>query len=317
MGEQIRVSRRKLLSSMGALGGSGILGGSELQALFPMGEKVARAGAFTSRREMGEGGSSLSPPIVASRSDRPRVLALIGDRYHNADYIRTALNRLFFELDLSIDFTINFSEIDAAHLQGYQLLVVFRDGLNWPNGYLEPDDYAYSSYLENAEAWPKEEYQGWITEEQGKAIKAFVEAGRGLYAYHNSSNVSLFSKNFREVMGGAYLGHPPLRPFKVKVVNGEHPLTQGIKDFMVNDEQHYVAYDKDPKDILLRSENIDSLNFETYGPTAISAWAYDYGKGRVAFTAVGHTLHALWQTEYYKMQKNAVRWLLKMPAIMG
>ena len=252
------------------------------------------------------------PAGRSNRRDPPRVLALVGDRYHNADYIRTALNRLFLELNLSIVFTINFSEIDAAHLEGYQLLVVFRDGLNWPKGYLEPDDYSYSSSLENSEEWPKEEYQGWISEEQGKAIKEFVQAGGGLYAYHNSSNVSLFSKNFREVMGGAYVGHPPLRPFKVKVVNHEHPITQGIQDFMVNDEQHYVTYDKDPKDILLRSENIDGLEFETYGTTAISAWAYNFGKGRVVFTAAGHTLHALWQPEYYKIQKNAVRWLLRM-----
>ena len=251
-------------------------------------------------------------PARTSMGSPPRALALVGDRYHNADYIRTALNRLFLELGVPIIFTINFGEIDAAHLEGFQLLVVFRDGLNWPNGYLQPDDYAYSSSLENSGDWPKEQYQGWITEEQGKAIKEFVEAGGGLYAYHNSSNVSLFSRNFREVMGGAYLGHPPLRPFKVKVVNRDHPLTQGIQDFMVNDEQHYVTYDKDSKNILLRSENIDGLNYETYGPTAISAWAHDYGKGRVVFTAVGHTLHALWQPEYYKIQKNALHWLLRM-----
>ena len=107
------------------------------------------------------------------------------------------------------------------------------------------------------------------------------------------------------------LNQPPLRPFKVKVVNHEHPITQGIQDFMVNDEQHYLTYDKDPKDILLRSENIDGLEFETYGTTSISGWAYDFGKGRVAFTAVGHTLHALWRPEYYKIQKNTVRWLLQ------
>ena len=255
-------------------------------------------------------GVASTSPGRSSQGGPPRVLALVGDRFHNADYIRTALNRLFLDLGLLIDFTISFTEIDAARLQGYQVLVVFRDGLNWPNGYLEPNDYCYSSNLENSS--PKEEYEGWITEEQGKAIKEFVAAGGGLYAYHNTSNVSLFSKNFREVMGGAYIDHPPLRPFRVKVVNHEHPLTQGVRDFMVNDEQHYMTYDKDPKDILLRSENLDGLDFETYGATAISGWAYDYGKGRVAFTAVGHTLHALWQQEYYKIQKNAVRWLLRM-----
>ncbi len=291
MNARSNVSRRRLLAGMGALAASGVLGKEDSMSGLE------------------------SMPSLADRSnldDPPRVLALVGDRFHNSDYIRTALNRLFLELNLSVVFTIIFSEIDATHLEGYRLLVVFRDGLNWPKGYLEPNDYCYSSSLENSEEWSKEEYQGWITEEQGKAIQEFVQAGGGLYAYHNSSNVSVFSKNFREVMGGAYLGHPPLRPFRVKVVNHEHPITQGINDFIVNDEQHYMTYDKDPKDVLLRSENIDGLKFETYGTTACGGWAYDYGKGRVVFTAVGHTLHALWQPEYYKIQKNAVRWLLRM-----
>jgi hypothetical protein len=65
-----------------------------------------------------------------------------------------------------------------------------------------------------------------------------------------------------------------------------------------------------------RSENIDGLTDihegKDPGSKAIAGWAYDFGKGRVVFTAVGHTLHALWQTEYFKLQKNAVRWLLRM-----
>ena len=37
-----------------------------------------------------------------------------------------------------------------------------------------------------------------------------------------------------------------------------------------------------------------------------------YKQGRVAFTAVGHTLRALWQPEHYKLMQNAVRWLLRL-----
>lgn len=248
----------------------------------------------------------------AKAGERPRTLALIGDRYHNADYIRVALGRLFDELGLPIDLTINYAEISASLLRNYRLFVTLRDGMIWPGGYLQPTDYDYTQELENAEEWPKEEFRAWITEEQGKAIKDFVLAGNGFYALHNSSNISLYSKNFREVMGGAYLGHPPLRPFKVRIVNPHHPITKGIQDFVVNDEQHYVAYDKDPGEILLRSENLDGLGYERYGTQSVAGWAYDFGQGRVAFTAVGHTLHALWQPEYYKLQKNAVRWLLKI-----
>lgn len=242
----------------------------------------------------------------------PRVLALVGDRYHNADYIRLALGRTFRELNLPVEFTINYEEISAARLKGYQLFVTLRDGYIWPDGYQSAQMYPYADYLENKEEWPTEKPVGWITEEQGEAIKQFVEAGNSLYAYHNSGYISLYSKNYREVMGGVTLHHPPLRPFKVKVVNHEHPITQGVQDFMVNDEQHYLTFDKDPKHVILQSENVDGLNHGEHGTKAIAGWAYDYGKGRVAYTAVGHTLHALWQPEYVKIQKNTIKWLLRM-----
>jgi type 1 glutamine amidotransferase len=112
-------------------------------------------------------------------------------------------------------------------------------------------------------------------------------------------------------MGGAYISHPPLRPFRVRPTENKHPITEGIAEFMVNDEQHYVTYDKDPKHVILEAENIDGLNFQTYGTKSISAWAYDFGSGRVAFTAVGHTIHAMWVPQYLEIQKRSVRWLLK------
>jgi hypothetical protein len=280
------ISRRRLLKSVGALASGGVL--------------------LDPREENGG---------VPADDNRTHVLALIGDRYHNADYIRVALNRLFRELNLPFDYTINYDQISARLLASYRLFVVLRDGMIWPNGYLEPNDYEYSHSLESNQVWPKEQSVPWITEEQGAAIKNFVQNGGALYALHNSSHISLSSKDYREVMGGAYIDHPALRPFKVSVVNKEHPITRGVQDFIVNDEQHFVTYDKDSKYILLRSENIDGLTDVTegkdLGSMAIAGWAYDFGKGRVVFTAVGHTLHAMWQPEYFKLQKNAVRWLLR------
>ena len=246
-----------------------------------------------------------------SRTDkRPRGLALIGDRYHNPDYIRVSLDRVFRETGVTADYTILYDQLSRDLLKNYQLFVCLRDGMIWPNGYLGPDAYtAYADGLENTFPEPKPET--WITEEQGAAVKEFVQRGGGFYALHNNSHVSLSSRNYRDVMGGAYIGHPALRPFKVRVVNKDHPITQGISDFIVNDEQHFVAYDKDPKYVILESENLDGLEYEKNGKKAIAGWAYDYGKGRVVFTAPGHTNHALWTPPYFELQKRAVRWLLR------
>ena len=257
----------------------------------------------------------LNAPIAlfAGQTRRaPRALALIGDRYHNADYIRVALTRTFEGLDVGVDYTIQVEQLSADVLERYQLFMCLRDGMIWPDGYLGPDAYtAYEHDLENPGDFPEPTPREWLREEQALALKAFVRSGNGFYSLHNNSHVSLSSKTYRDVMGGAYIGHPPLRPFRVHVVNAAHPITQGVGDFFVNDEQHYVHYDKDPKYILLEAENVDGLTFENLGAKSIAGWAYEYGQGRVVFTAPGHTIHALWAPEYVKLQRRAIRWLLK------
>jgi type 1 glutamine amidotransferase len=255
---------------------------------------------------------------MRARSDNaPRTLALIGDRYHNPDYIRVSLNRLFKELGLPIDYTMNYYDLSRSLLEPYQLFICLRDNMIWPEGY--PAD---PSMAKAGEA----PFDTWITEDQGAAVRDFVAAGNGFYSLHNNAFVSRSSRNYRDIQGGLALSHPPLRPFKVRIVNREHPVTRGVEDFMVTDEQHFLIYDKDPKNILLRGENVDGLSYTpsaidlagsglepstNLGTVSISGWAHEHGKGRVVFTAVGHTIDAMWQPEHLKMQKNAVRWLLR------
>jgi len=290
MGNPNKISRRHLLRNAAAIAATGAMESSVLPA-------------------------SQAPASSSGKNDgRPRTLALVGDYAHNCDAIRVSLNRLFKELDLPIDYTTNYYDLSKSLLEPYQLFVCFRDNYIFPNG--------------RSQGFVNSEF--WITEEQGQAVKDFVTAGKGLYSFHSNAFLSRSSKNYRDVQGGVGLNHPTLRPFKVRVVNKEHPVTQGIEDFMVTDEQHYTIYDKDPKNILLHGENLDGLTFEAVlrdpkeggpeasgppqnlGTTSISGWAHEYGQGRVVFTAIGHTIHALWQPEYLKLQKNAVRWLLKM-----
>jgi len=272
-----------------------------------------------SRRKLLEGVGLASAGVMlggAAKPAGPRALALIGDRYHNADYIRLSLNRVFGELNIPIDYTIDTGAISAELLRPYQLFLILRDGMLWPGGYAGPDAYvAYQTNLENNDDFPAAKSVTWMTEAQGQAIKDFVSNGGGFYPLHNSSHISLGCKNYRDVMGGAYIGHPPLRPFEVHATANAHPITAGMHTFMVNDEQHYVEYDKDPKYVFLESENRDGLTYETggrrLGTKSPSGWAYDYGKGRVVFTAVGHTVHAMWNPQYIEVQKRSVRWLLK------
>jgi len=255
--------------------------------------------------------------------ERSVAFALVGDRYHNSDYIRTALGKtLVRESGLSIDFTDEITLLSAEALKDHKMLIVFRDGVIWPDGYGVGGHYpgyvsGRSSEIVSDPPLPKIDGkpQMWMTPSQGKAVKEFVEDGGSAFFFHNSNYISLSNGDFRDVIGAVSTGHPPIRPFKIKITNKNHPITMGVKDFVVTDEQHYVKYDRDPKYVLMRSENEEGLTYcgsmGDQGTSCEAGWAYEYGKGRVCFMAPGHMISALWNPEYEKLQKNAVKWLLK------
>jgi len=65
----------------------------------------------------------------------------------------------------------------------------------------------------------------------------------------------------------------------------------------------------------MMSENENNLRYSgsigDQGTSCEAGWAYDYDNGRVCFMAPGHLISALWNPEYEKLQKNAIKWLLK------
>ena len=261
---------------------------------------------------------SLAPRIGRS-APKATAFGLIGDRYHNSDYIRTALNRTIVkEHGISVDFCDETRRLTAETLQGYKLLIILRDGMIWPDGY--PDETTNAGWVSTGK--PKlvseppvpptaAKAAFWMKPEQGKAVRNFVNSGGSALFLHNVTHVGLTDPDFRDVLGAAYAGHPPIRTFKVKVKNPDHPITRGVHDFVVTDEQHYMQYDKDPKYLLLETVNEDGLDYNHLGATAPGGWAYDYGKGRVCYFSPGHLVSVLWNPEYLKLQQNALRWLMR------
>lgn len=277
-----------------------------------MKEQISRRSVLS-----GIAASALLPAARASAANKATAFALIGDRYHNSDYIRTALRKtLVRDAGISIDFRDEVELLNAQELKGYKLLIILRDGMLWPTGYLQGPSASPNTPavpIVSEPPLPKIEPQAdyWIQPEQGKAVKEFVSNGGGVLFYHNVTYISPHNDDFRDVLGAVTEEHPPLRPFKVKIVNRDHPITRGVNDFVVTDEQHYMAYQKDPKYLLMQSVNENGLTFKDLGPSSAAGWAYDYGKGRVCYLAPGHVITSLWNPEYEKLQKNAVRWLLR------
>lgn len=277
-------SRRSLLHRLGLAGAASALGSIS----------VGRAGA----------------------AEKPTVLAMLGDRWHAFDYLRTAFTRtLVKEMGLSVRFTPDPGEISRENLKKHKLLLILCDGMVFPDGYTTPYVFYDPEKMKIVSDPPlpkmDEKYIMWITPEQGKAIREFVDRGGSAWFFHNASYISGANEDFRHVEGALFTGHTEFRPYKMQVVNHDHPITRGISDFVVTEEQHFLTYDKDPKNVLIRSVNEEGLTFKEQGSTCEACWAYDYGKGRVCFMAPGHTIMSLWNPEYVKLQHNAAKWLLR------
>jgi len=260
--------------------------------------------------------------------EKATVFALMGDHYHNADIARTALTRdIVKDMGISVKMTDDYTSLNAETLKGYRMLIVHRDGRIFPEGYgpIGGGDKTVSSEFSRGKDIPvvseplleptSGKMAAWMEPHQGKAVRDFVQNGGSALFFHNVTDVGRTNADFRDVLGAAYAGHPPIRPFKVRVKKSDHPIMEGITDFVVTDEQHFMEYDKDPAYVLMESVNEDGLT-NTYegkdmGTTAPAVWAYEYGKGRVCYLEPGHLLTAHWNPMYRKLKQNAVRWLLR------
>ncbi|MEQ8954957.1 MAG: hypothetical protein RL120_12570, partial [Gammaproteobacteria bacterium] len=105
---------------------------------------------------------------VYQSTDRPRALALIGDRYHSPVHIRNGLMVPLALENIPVVYIENHEALTAEALEEFDLVIFFKDGNIWPNGY-EPGSQVK-----------------WMTEAQQQAVSDFVRNGGAFLALHNS-----------------------------------------------------------------------------------------------------------------------------------
>ena len=223
---------------------------------------------------------------VYQTAERPHALALIGDRYHSPVYIRDHLIKALVRENIPVTFIENVEALNAKSLAKHDLLIILRDGMNWPGGYDQP-------------------HVKWMTDAQQQAIWDFVNGGGGFLALHNSQGLYPPDGLYYKLFGGDYGGHPEPYVFTVRVEDRDHPVTSGVEDFEIFDEQHTVKYHLDREHLLLRSIARDNL-------AAPAGWWRELGKGRFCYLAPGHTPDALGHPMMQRLIRNAARWLLRL-----
>jgi type 1 glutamine amidotransferase len=144
---------------------------------------------------------------------------------------------------------------------------------------------------DNAEEVKKRE------EELKKSLVEFVKGGKGLVGVHAATDTYHSWKEYNQMMGGVFAGHPWTKKVPVKNLVPTHPLNSMFdgRDFEINDEIYQFTLTS-----ALPTERKFLLALDTSkmpdarrgirkeaGPYPIS-WVSTYGKGRTFYCSLGH-----------------------------
>ncbi|MEJ6950436.1 ThuA domain-containing protein [Natronospora cellulosivora (SeqCode)] len=215
-------------------------------------------------------------------NNEKKILALLGDFYHPADYYTEGLQNILSK-DFNLQIESDYKKVDWDNLNDYNLFILAASGkLN-----------------------PEKSDEIWMTEEHERKIESFLETGASLFVLH--SGLAGYNTNslIREICKGHFLHHPEEHPnITVDILNKEHSITRDIDEFQIVDEQYFVDVDKDDINILLETKT------EEYG-TAAAAWVHNYKSGKVYCLTPGHTIEVLNTKMMQKLILNGVNYCMK------
>ena len=199
-----------------------------------------------------------------------RVHLVASGKYHDIDFARLELLKLLAE-DAQIRTTVSTDYADAAAISSADLLVTYTCDV-------VPDDA------------------------QVQVLESFLHRGGRWLALHGTNALLRFAADgicetpdaaprFMDLLGTQFAGHPPIAPFKVEVTRHDHPMTQGLRGFRVEDELYLVQRRTDIEVLLHTSFNGTCPEFrDSEWDEAEVPVLYErkVGEGAILYLTLGH-----------------------------
>lgn len=153
-----------------------------------------------------------------------------------------------------------------------------------------------------------------ISETQKARFLSLFTRGVGLVVLHHALVSYQGWPDYERIIGGRYQEPDPKRPgtvtaeagwqhdveVPVSVVTKEHPVTAGIKDFVIRDEIYWGYRVRPGVTPLLTTSHPKSGK-----PLA---WSHTEGKSRVVYLQLGHGPSAFADPNYRRLVAQSIRW---------
>ncbi len=133
----------------------------------------------------------------------------------------------------------------------------------------------------------------------------FVKQGKGLFAFHFACGAFEKWPEFANLVGKVWdqkTGHDRRGPFTVKIVDSEHPITRSMNDFQADDELYTCLIGELPVKVLATSRS------KVTGKDHPMAFVFNYGKGRVFHSPLGHDVRAIRKPGVAELIRRGCAW---------
>jgi len=191
---------------------------------------------------------------------------------------------------ISVDVSENIEDFATDKISGYDLLVL--NYCNWEKPGLS--DAAKAGFVK------------------------YLQAGGGLIIIHFSNGAFHFSlpkagesdwPEFRKICRRAWdhtpnkSGHDAYGKFVVEIAKADHPITPGMEPFETIDELYFRQQGEEPIEVLLSAKSTVT------GRDEPMAFVYNYGKGRVMQTVLGHAAESLRTPGASELIRRSAAWV--------
>ena len=204
--------------------------------------------------------TAAGPPASAASQQPIRVLIVTGNDYPGHHWKDTS-RVLRAELEKDPRMVVRIIEdpefLDSPALDSYDVVILHY--MNWKS----PDP----------------------SQEAARSLQQFVAGGKGLVLLHFACGAWPNWPEFENLAGRVWdkvRTHDPRGPFEVKIIDKEHPICRGLKSFETDDELYFCLVGKRPVHVLATAHS------KVTGKDHPMAFVFDYGKGRVFHTPLGH-----------------------------
>jgi type 1 glutamine amidotransferase len=143
---------------------------------------------------------------------------------------------------------------------------------------------------------------------QEQALINAVAKGLGVLAWHGAASAFLGSRAHKFMLGGQFVAHPGGADVTYTVrFLGNDPLVEGLEDITVTSEQYYLLVDPAVK--VLASSRVQGGPLDWIAGVEMPvAWTRRWGRGRVFYCSLGHTVDVLQHPSIHTLLRRAARW---------